>query len=114
MSGDTAGQVGSPRRRSRCLPLHLRFRGAASRRGGTRGGTRGYSRGSLGCTLIWSIVPIGLAVLFSFNKGKSQSVWQGFSLRVVYHRPHQLGPFMAPSTPSGGPPDIAGSPCSRR
>ncbi len=31
--------------------------------------------------LIWSIVPIGLAVLFSFNKGKSQSVWQGFSLR---------------------------------
>jgi len=31
--------------------------------------------------LIWSIVPIALAVLFSFNKGKSQSVWQGFSLR---------------------------------
>jgi spermidine/putrescine transport system permease protein len=31
--------------------------------------------------LIWSIVPIGLAVLFSFNAGKSQSVWQGFSLR---------------------------------
>jgi spermidine/putrescine transport system permease protein len=31
--------------------------------------------------LIWSIVPIGLAVLFSFNKGKSQSAWQGFSLR---------------------------------
>jgi len=31
--------------------------------------------------LVWSIVPIGLAVLFSFNSGKSQSVWQGFSLR---------------------------------
>ena len=31
--------------------------------------------------LIWSIVPIGLAILFSFNSGKSQSVWQGFSLR---------------------------------
>ena len=26
-------------------------------------------------------MPIGLAILFSFNKGKSQSVWQGFSLR---------------------------------
>ena len=31
--------------------------------------------------LIWSIVPIGLAVLFSFNRGRSQSAWQGFSLR---------------------------------
>jgi spermidine/putrescine transport system permease protein len=31
--------------------------------------------------LAWSLLPIALAVLFSFNKGKSQSVWQGFSLR---------------------------------
>ncbi|HUZ20525.1 MAG TPA: ABC transporter permease [Acidimicrobiales bacterium] len=31
--------------------------------------------------LAWSILPIALAVLFSFNSGKSQSVWQGFSLR---------------------------------
>ena len=31
--------------------------------------------------LAWSILPIALAVLFSFNNGKSQSVWQGFSLR---------------------------------
>src|SRR5450755_3586256 len=31
--------------------------------------------------LIWSIVPIALAVLFSFNSGRSQAVWQGFSLR---------------------------------
>jgi spermidine/putrescine transport system permease protein len=31
--------------------------------------------------LIWSLVPIALAVLFSFNSGKSQAVWQGFSLR---------------------------------
>jgi spermidine/putrescine transport system permease protein len=31
--------------------------------------------------LIWSIVPIGIAVLFSFNRGKSQSTWQGFSTR---------------------------------
>jgi spermidine/putrescine transport system permease protein len=31
--------------------------------------------------LVWSLVPIALAVLFSFNAGKSQSVWQGFSMR---------------------------------
>jgi spermidine/putrescine transport system permease protein len=31
--------------------------------------------------LIWSIVPIGIAVLFSFNKGKSQATWQGFAWR---------------------------------
>jgi spermidine/putrescine transport system permease protein len=31
--------------------------------------------------IIWSIVPIGIAVLFSFNKGASQSTWQGFSTK---------------------------------
>jgi len=31
--------------------------------------------------LIWSIVPIGIAVLFSFNRGKSQSTFQGLSMR---------------------------------
>jgi spermidine/putrescine transport system permease protein len=31
--------------------------------------------------LVWSIVPIAVAVLFSFNNGKSQSSWQGFSWR---------------------------------
>jgi spermidine/putrescine transport system permease protein len=29
--------------------------------------------------LAWSIVPVAVAVLFSFNKGKSQATWQGFS-----------------------------------
>lgn len=33
------------------------------------------------CYLVWSLVPIALAVLFSFNAGKSQAVWQGFSMR---------------------------------
>jgi spermidine/putrescine transport system permease protein len=37
--------------------------------------------------LIWSLVPIALAVLFSFNNGKSQAVWQGFSLRWYYKDP---------------------------
>jgi spermidine/putrescine transport system permease protein len=31
--------------------------------------------------LIWSLAPIALAVLFSFNKGKSQSTYQGLSWR---------------------------------
>ena len=31
--------------------------------------------------LLWSLLPVLLAVQFSFNKGKSRSSWQGFSLR---------------------------------
>lgn len=31
--------------------------------------------------LIWSLAPIVIAVLFSFNKGKSQSSYQGLSIR---------------------------------
>ena len=37
--------------------------------------------------LIWSLVPVALAVLFSFNNGRSQSVWQGFSWRWYYQDP---------------------------
>ena len=37
--------------------------------------------------LIWSLVPIGLAVLFSFNDGRSQSSWQGFSWRWYFSDP---------------------------
>jgi spermidine/putrescine transport system permease protein len=31
--------------------------------------------------LAWSILPVAIAVLFSFNAGRSRSTWQGFSLR---------------------------------
>ena len=31
--------------------------------------------------IVWSILPIGIAVLFSFNKGASQATWQGFSTK---------------------------------
>jgi spermidine/putrescine transport system permease protein len=41
------------------------------------------------CYLAWSLLPIALAVLFSFNAGKSQSVWQGFSLRWYISNPTQ-------------------------
>jgi spermidine/putrescine transport system permease protein len=37
--------------------------------------------------LIWSIVPIAIAVMFSFNNGKSQAVWQGFSWRWYFTDP---------------------------
>ena len=31
--------------------------------------------------IVWSIVPIGIAVLFSFNSRASQATWQGFSTK---------------------------------
>lgn len=34
--------------------------------------------------IFWSTVPIGIAVLFSFNKGASQSTWQGFSTKWYF------------------------------
>ena len=37
--------------------------------------------------LVWSLVPVALAVLFSFNNGRSQSVWQGFSWRWYFADP---------------------------
>ena len=37
--------------------------------------------------LIWSLVPIAIAVLFSFNNGKSQAAWQGFSWRWYFTDP---------------------------
>jgi spermidine/putrescine transport system permease protein len=34
--------------------------------------------------LLWSLVPIGIAVLFSFNKGRSQATYQGLSWRWYF------------------------------
>jgi spermidine/putrescine transport system permease protein len=31
--------------------------------------------------IVWSIVPVLIAIQFSFNSGRSRSTWQGFSLR---------------------------------
>jgi spermidine/putrescine transport system permease protein len=41
-----------------------------------------------GIYLVWSLAPVGLAALFSFNKGRSRSVWQGFSMRWYYGDPN--------------------------
>jgi spermidine/putrescine transport system permease protein len=35
----------------------------------------------------WAIVPVLIAVAFSFNDGRSRSIWQGFSLRWWIHDP---------------------------
>jgi spermidine/putrescine transport system permease protein len=31
--------------------------------------------------VVWALVPVAVAILFSFNAGRSRSVWQGFSLK---------------------------------
>jgi spermidine/putrescine transport system permease protein len=38
--------------------------------------------------LLWSLLPVAIAVLFSFNAGKSRVTWQGFSLRWYYKDPN--------------------------
>jgi spermidine/putrescine transport system permease protein len=37
--------------------------------------------------LAWSILPVAIAVWFSFNSGRSRSTWQGFSLRWYWKDP---------------------------
>ena len=37
--------------------------------------------------LVWSLVPVLIAVLFSFNAGRSRVTWQGFSMRWYYGDP---------------------------
>jgi spermidine/putrescine transport system permease protein len=37
--------------------------------------------------LLWSVVPVVIAVVFSFNAGRSRSTWQGFSMRWWYEDP---------------------------
>jgi spermidine/putrescine transport system permease protein len=48
--------------------------------------------------ILWSLVPVALAVLFAFNDGRSRTTWQGFSLRwftgesgSVLHEPSLQG-----------------------
>ncbi len=44
----------------------------------------------LTCTvlyIVWSLLPVLIAVVFSFNSGRSRTVWQGFSFRWYYGDP---------------------------
>ena len=34
-----------------------------------------------GIYILWSILPVAIAILFAFNNGRSRTAWQGFSLR---------------------------------
>ncbi len=38
--------------------------------------------------IIWSLVPVIIAVIYSFNDGRSRTVWQGFSLRWWFTDPY--------------------------
>ena len=48
--------------------------------------------------LLWSLLPVVIAVIFSLNGGRSRSAWQGFSLAVV-----DLGPDRLPAARCGDP-----------
>lgn len=37
--------------------------------------------------IVWALVPVVIAIGFSFNAGRSRSVWQGFSLEWWIHNP---------------------------
>ncbi len=37
--------------------------------------------------IAWSILPVVIAIIFSFNSGRSRSTWQGFSMRWWYQDP---------------------------
>ncbi len=39
--------------------------------------------------IAWALVPVAIAILFSFNAGRSRSVWQGFSIRWWWGDPTQ-------------------------
>jgi spermidine/putrescine transport system permease protein len=39
--------------------------------------------------IAWALLPVLLAILFSFNAGRSRSVWQGFSIRWWWGDPAQ-------------------------
>jgi spermidine/putrescine transport system permease protein len=37
--------------------------------------------------LLWSLLPVAIAILFSFNAGRSRVTWQGFSMRWYWGDP---------------------------
>ena len=48
--------------------------------------------------ILWSLLPVAIAILFAFNNGRSRTTWQGFSTRwfagpsgSVFHDPALQG-----------------------
>jgi spermidine/putrescine transport system permease protein len=39
--------------------------------------------------IAWALIPVAIAILFSFNAGRSRSVWQGFSFKWWWGDPTQ-------------------------
>jgi spermidine/putrescine transport system permease protein len=76
---DAARPMASLRRRRSLVPARLR-------------NPWGEPRFLVGVTwlyLAWALVPVAIAILFSFNAGRSRSVWQGFSIRWWWGDPSQ-------------------------
>jgi spermidine/putrescine transport system permease protein len=48
--------------------------------------------------IAWALVPVAIAILFSFNAGRSRSVWQGFSIKWWWGDPNQSIFHYAPYT----------------
>lgn len=46
-----------------------------------------FLAGSFWLYMAWSLVPVLIAIQFSFNSGRSRSTWQGFSLRWWFDDP---------------------------
>jgi spermidine/putrescine transport system permease protein len=38
--------------------------------------------------IVWSVIPVVIAILFAFNDGRSRTTWQGFSLRWFWTDPN--------------------------
>jgi spermidine/putrescine transport system permease protein len=66
-----------------------RPRSAASATGWLRNpwGKPRFLRGVTWAYLAWSLLPVLIAIAFSFNAGRSRSTWQGLSLRWWYQDP---------------------------
>jgi spermidine/putrescine transport system permease protein len=41
-----------------------------------------------GIYILWSIVPVAIAILFAFNNSRSRTSWEGFSLRWFWRDPN--------------------------
>ena len=55
----------------------------------TRGADRASCRLITAIYILWSIVPVFVAILFSFNDGRSRTTWQGFSFRWFWGDPNR-------------------------
>ena len=49
--------------------------------------------------MVWAIVPVIIAVQFSFNDGRSRTVWQGFSTQWYWATPIPSGTTPSSATP---------------